>query len=218
MPVIISGIPKVGSPVQIVYSGPENLVESYEMYSGISVHTFHLAQTGVRTEYIPTNLDHYLKARVIFKDGREPEESRYIIVLDTSTDSYEESRISIIGNGLALTDVLPANVDSSRIVADVKRISQSIFIILSTSLAEIPMLDMLGSTLPYHLFKEVTNDSIETLKNHILDTLAAQEPRISVENVEILYDGEHTLSCTIDYTVVNTNIKSSYIYNVSVGD
>ena len=218
MPVIISGIPNVGSPVQIVYSGNSNIVESYEVYSGISAGNFHLAQKGKSAYYVPTNLDKYLKAKVTFSDGREPEESGYVIVLDSSADSYEESRIAIIGNGLALTDVLPLNLDGSKIVSDIKRISQSIFIILSTSLAEIPMLDMLGSTLPYHLFKEVNDDSVGMLRSHILETLAAQEPRIRVSDVEIVYDRQHTLSCTINYVVVNTNIKSSYIYSVSVGD
>ena len=218
MPVIISGVPSIGLPVEVVYSGDKSLVANYEVYSGISTNNFHLAQKGKSAKYIPTNLDRYLKARVLFNDGREPEESGYIVVLESAADSYEESRISIIGNGLALTDVLPPNTDSSRIVSDVKRISQSIFIILSTSLAEIPMLDMLGSTLPYHLFKEVNDENIDMLKNHIIDTLAAQEPRITVNGVDIAYDGEHTLSCTISYTVVNTNIKSSYIYNVSVGE
>ena len=217
MPVIISGIPNIGATVEVVYSGGQSLVESYEIYSGISTQSFHLVQKGKSPRYTPTNIDRFLKARVLFNNGQEPEESGYVNVLANVTNSYEESRISIIGNGLALTDVLPPNMDSSRIVSDVKRISQSIFIILSTSLAEIPMLDMLGSTLPYHLFKEVNDESMSALRETILDTLAEQEPRIRVSDVEVIYDGLHTLSSTINYTIVNTNIKSSYIYNVNVG-
>lgn len=218
MAVVISGIPKIGNRLETVYSGRKEDIAGYAMLSGISLSSMSEAYRGRSPYYIPDGSDRYLQALVYLKGSPVPEESLPVAVIENSPSSYEESKIYIVGNGLALTDVLSPEMAGSRIVSDVKRISQSIFIILSTSLAEIPMLDGLGSTLPYHLFREVTDESIEGLRTAIMETLSAQEPRITVTEVEIAYDGEHTLACTIRYIISNSNIQSSYIYNVSTGD
>ena len=217
MAVIISGVPNVGSRIEIAYSGNKSEVSSYRILSGISRNEMNLVYVGDSPFYVPSSSDSYLKAQVILTDSTI-QESPVVTVIENPVNAYEESKIFIVGNGLSLTDVLNPNVANSKIVSDVKRISQSIFIILSTSLAEIPMLDSLGSTIPYHLFKEITPESIESLRTTIEETLAMQEPRITVTEVEILYDGEHTLSSTVRYVVANSNIKSSYIYNVTTGD
>lgn len=217
MAVILSGVPTVGNTIEIVFSGEKAYIERYAIFSGISLSEMKIVQEGSSPYYRPSSADRYLKASVRLTDGTE-EYSNLIAVVTNDVSSYEESKISIVGNGLSLTDVLPENVSGSKVVSDVKRVSQSIFIILSTSLAEVPMLDTLGSTIPYHLFKEVTDNSIQSLRETIMNSLADQEPRIEVTDIEIVYDGEHTLGCTINYFISNTNIKSSYIYNVSVGD
>lgn len=217
MAVIISGVPNVGSRIEIVYSGNKSEVSSYCILSGISRNEMNLVYVGDSPFYVPSSSDNYLKAQVILTDNTI-QESPVVTVIENPVNAYEESKIFVVGNGLSLTDVLNPNVANSKIVSDVKRISQSIFIILSTSLAEIPMLDSLGSTIPYHLFKEVTPENIESLRATIEETLAMQEPRITVTDVEILYDGEHTLSSTVRYVIANSNIKSSYIYNVTTGD
>lgn len=217
MAVILSGVPNIGSKLEIIYSGNRSNIALYSIFSGISKNDLRLIYVGESPFYTPSSSDRFLQAKVLLKDNTE-EESLIISVIENAVNTYEESKIFVVGNGLSLSNVLSSNVISSKIVSDVKRISQSIFIILSTSLAEIPMLDTLGSTLPYHLFREVTAENINTLRNTIIETLSMQEPRISVIDVEILYDGEYTLACTIVYTITNSNIKSSYIYNVSVGD
>ena len=184
MPIIISGVPLVGSNLEIKYSGDSTFIEKYEMYSGFSEGLLKLVKSGSSPFYVPSNLDLLLKAKVYLKNG-DVEESNIVQVIKSQTDYYTEARIETVGNGLALTDVLNKNSNCSKVVSDVKRISQSIFIILSTSLAEIPMLDILGSTLPYHLFKEVTDNTIEQLRRTIIDTLNSQEPRISVTSVDV---------------------------------
>lgn len=217
MAVILSGIPTVGNSVEVVYSGESSRVAEYIIWSGIIQDKMKETQQGKSPYYTPTNADRFLKAEVVLDNGLS-ESSGIVAVIANELNSYEESRISVVGNGLSLADVLPENTISSKVVSDIKRISQSIFIILSTSLAEIPMLDTLGTNIPYHLFKEVTENSIESLRETIVNSLSEQEPRIEVSDVDIVYDGEHTLGCTVNYVVTNTNIKSSYIYNVSAGD
>lgn len=217
MAVIISGVPTVGSVVEVVFSGEKAYIDEYTILSGISKTEMKIVQRGKSPYYTPSNSDRYIRAVITLTNGLS-ESSNIVAVIENELNSYEESKISVVGNGLSLTDVLPENVSGARVVSDVKRVSQSIFIILSTSLAEIPMLDTLGSTLPYHLFKEVTENSVQSLREAIETSLADQEPRINVTEVEIVYDGAHTLGCTIHYIITNTNIKSSYIYNVSAGD
>ena len=213
--VIFAGIPTVGSALKIISSSDKE-VSFYLVLSGINKNHLELVSKSKTNRYTPQTTDGFIQAVVQYSDN-STESSEIIKVIHKVITPYEKAKIATVGSGLALRNVLQTNQEGSLIVSDVDRVSQSIFIILSTSLSEIPMLPMLGSNLPYSLFKEATEQTMEQIRQEIQTALATQEPRIKVYEVTTYYDLDHTIYCTINYLITNTNIKSSYIYNIAVG-
>lgn len=80
---------------------------------------------------------------------------------------------------------------------------------------EVPMIPNLGRDLAdLLLFEGVTDPLLDLIKIEVVSAITSQEPRVNLTDVTVDYDGDHTISVRVNYNIKNTNIKSSYIYNV----
>lgn len=222
MAVVFKGIPKVGhkAEIQVADADSRRKIACYFVYGGntpdFPLDDLHLRMKSEQPFYVPKAYDNFLLAEAEYSDGFREKSLFPVKVIREQDIYYTESRISVVGNGLSLSEPFIENSQESNIVSDVDRINQSIFIILSTSPSEIPMMTYLGSTISNHLFKAANSGTLKSLQEDIKRAIIQQEPRVTVTDVTSVYDGLYTINTTVSYTINNTNIKSTFLYETAV--
>ena len=222
MTVIFKGIPKVGQRIEIQVTSYDSWWKPvrYRVYGGntpdISDDQKYFRMESEQPFYVPKPYDSFLLAEAEYSDGYRERSPFPAKVIREQDIYYTESRISVVGSGLSLSEPFIENSQESNIVSDVDRINQSIYIILSTSPSEIPMMTYLGSTISNHLFKPAVSGTLKSLQEDIKRAITQQEPRVTVTDVISSYDGLYTIETKISYTINNTNIKSTYLYETAI--
>lgn len=99
-------------------------------------------------------------------------------------------------------------------VSDEEDVRQSLEIILSTQAGERTMLADFGSDLYHSLFEEVDQELMNRLTDTISDVILQYEPRISLEQVEVL-QSEHSgsvLLVSLHYIIRAVNSRYNMVY------
>lgn len=222
---LLVGRTKVNSELVVSLSSDsgKQVTANYEwfrssVYDG--VYTKIVGESG--PTYTITFNDSYIKCLVTGTGEFSGQVFTNTVVVDsrsTPVESLESiSKISTVGSGLNLSPMVSEVSGTSNIVSDIARINQSIHIILSTAKKEVPMIPELGSNIHLMIFEGVTGSLLDMIRLEVESALISQEPRINIIEVLVDYDGDHTIPVTVKYSIKNTNIKSSYIYNVNLDD
>ena len=126
----------------------------------------------------------------------------------------EDLTKSFLGNGWAFPPSFDKHTKSVEMVGGEKDIEQSIKIILETIPGERVMYPEFGCGINKFVFESKDVTHITMLKDTIYDALLFHEPRIKVENIEVLNDDDINglLKIHIAYTVIITNSRSNIVY------
>lgn len=120
---------------------------------------------------------------------------------------------SFLGRGWGFPPTFNRNIASVEMVSDIEDIQQSLQIILSTSLGERVMHPNFGCELKTYLFEEISQSLLTEITGIVRDALLYHEPRINLENVEILLSNEEgLLLINIEYTIRTTNSRFNLVY------
>lgn len=228
----ITGNNKVGSELSVIIV-PTNISNEYQYKWYRS-----LVYDGDYEEIIgfnePTYIiglnDRYLSCQVTLGD-----ESVITNIFCVDQLSNQENTSNLlndtqinVGNGLNFNSIVSKISGASSIVSNVARINQSIQLILGTAHGEVPMMPSFGSYLHQYIFELTTDDTLSMLEEEVKSCLGEQEPRITVLEVTATYDdtttnlskdlSDHTVYITIEYSIVGTNVMSSYIYQIDPDD
>jgi len=125
--------------------------------------------------------------------------------------------LNVVGRGIDF----PLRYNNTQVVGTLEtstageRISDSIHIILATSIGERPFNLEFGSKLPRLVFEP--NDEIlqRLLVHYTYEALQRWEKRIEITNVTLttnLRGDANTIGVTIFYVIRNSHIKGSYVY------
>lgn len=221
----IIGDNKVGSTVSVVAfsNSSEEVTAHYQWYRSSIYDGKYSKIIGIEgNQYRISPSDKYIKCLVVGYDNFENTVETNILVVDqsgysASKDDYTNSKLSMIGNGLYYDKLVSDVSGQGNIVSDIKRINQSIMLILSMALGEVPMLPDLGTNIHKMIFNGATPENNELIRVEVENRLREQEPRIDLLSVEANYDDEHSVNIIVNYQVKNTNIKSRYIHNIDSG-
>lgn len=114
---------------------------------------------------------------------------------------------------------------SLRIASGATLINQSIAMILGSVMNERFFNPTFGSKLPNILFDGYEPAFQDLAETYIKQALFEQEPRISVTDIQFAFEkqsyekgGQNKVSITIKYKILDTNITSSTVYEMSVSE
>ena len=119
-----------------------------------------------------------------------------------------------LGRGWSFPPAFYAGGADVAMVSGEQDISQSLKIILSTSLNERIMHADFGCELSQYLFEEIDQSMVNGLRGVVSDAILNHEPRIRVEEIEIRDSAAESglLIISIDYLVRSTNNRYNMVY------
>lgn len=119
-----------------------------------------------------------------------------------------------LGRGWSFPPVFYAGGAHVALVAGEEDISQSLKVLLSTSLSERIMHADFGCDLSRFLFEEIDQSLLNDLRSTVSDAILNHEGRIQVEEVDIQATGsdEGLLLISVDYLVRTTNNRFNLVY------
>ena len=121
---------------------------------------------------------------------------------------------SFLGTGWSFPPTFDRDSAQVQMVSDQTDVLQSIQIILSTQPGERTLQPGFGCDLSQFLFAQISQSLVTSIRGVITDALIFHEPRIDVNEVEIIesevQDG--ILHINIDYTIRSTNTRYNMVY------
>ncbi len=121
---------------------------------------------------------------------------------------------SFLGTGWSFPPTFDRDTSQVQMVPDQIDVLQSIQIILSTQPGERTLQPGFGCDLSQFLFAQVSQNLVTSIRGVITDALLFHEPRIDVNEVNIIeseaQDG--LLHINIDYTIRSTNTRYNMFY------
>ena len=121
---------------------------------------------------------------------------------------------AFLGTGWTFPPTFDRNAASAMMSSGVTDIRESLWILLSTSLGERPMLATYGSSLWDKVFTTLTTTTANQIRDLIAKAILQWEPRIDAETIAIteLDPEQGLLQISIDFVVRQTNVRSNLVY------
>ncbi len=124
-----------------------------------------------------------------------------------------EENNAFLGKGWSFPPQFFMNGSEVEMVGGEEDIRQSLHILLATSLGERTMFSSYGCDLSNYVFEEVDQSLINGLRGLVSDAILNNEPRITVDEVEIgAGPAEGLVLIAVDYTVQSTNNRYNLVY------
>lgn len=121
---------------------------------------------------------------------------------------------SFLGRGWAFPPAFTHGGGEVELVAGATDVAQSLQIIFATEPGERPMREAFGSSLRRHMFAEIDQTLLTSVRGAILDAILVFEPRVQLEGLEIV-ESEDTaglLTISLHYTLRGTNSRYNLVY------
>lgn len=120
-----------------------------------------------------------------------------------------------LGIGWAFPPSFDAEIGVVKLVEAQEDIQQSIGILLSTALGERVMRPDFGCNLKVFQFEPMNSGFLAYMRDLVYKALVLHEPRIRVENIQIVADEqwEGKLLIIIDYFIRRTNSRNNFVYD-----
>ena len=121
---------------------------------------------------------------------------------------------SFLGTGWGFPPTFNNKDGSVQMVSEEEDIKQSLKIILLTSYGERIMYPYFGSNLSEAVFDTMDSVTINTIKDNIQQAILEFEPRVSLNNVEVVIDDAYNgkLLITLDYTIRLINVRTNMVF------
>lgn len=130
---------------------------------------------------------------------------------------------SFLGRGWAFPPAFDLETGGVEMVSDIEDITQSLNILLSTSLGERVLQPDYGCNLDSYMFDSLNNSLIGIIKHHVENAILYCEPRIIAEKVDVtgpdsteLFEGKFTI--TVEYTIPEINSRFNYVYDYYINE
>lgn len=130
----------------------------------------------------------------------------------------ENSKNTFLGTGWVFPPTFNKTTGTVEMVSDEEDISQSLTILLSTSLGERVMQPDYGCNLNDYVFEGLNSTTIGYIKERVANSILYYEPRIVAERIEVTSAGsvdnlEGRFFIEITYTIPGTNSRFNYVYD-----
>ena len=121
---------------------------------------------------------------------------------------------SFLGTGWSFPPTFDRDIAQVQMVSNETDVLQSIQVILSTQPGERTMQPGFGCDLNQFLFAQISQSLITSIRGVITDALLFHEPRIDVNEIEIVESESQDgiLHISIDYTIRSTNTRYNMVY------
>lgn len=128
--------------------------------------------------------------------------------------NVQEATLSFIGTGWSFPPRFSKAAGDLVMVSDVEDITESLSILLSTSMGERIMVPSYGSNLQNYIFEPMGQSMLSFIENLIYEAILYHEPRIKLNKVTLDTSNyvEGKLLIGIDFTVSSTNSRYNYVY------
>ncbi|NEQ54473.1 MAG: GPW/gp25 family protein [Leptolyngbya sp. SIO3F4] len=125
-----------------------------------------------------------------------------------------EDRKEYLGTGWSFPPTFDREAQRARLVSAEEDISQSLQILLSTSLGERVMQPSYGCDLSDLLFETLTPTVASGIKERVRTAILYHEPRIRVNRLDLSLDGQlqGVVLIEVDYTIISTNSRFNSVY------
>lgn len=132
--------------------------------------------------------------------------------LNSRNAQLDDTQLAGIGKGLLFDNPFSSTSGRTNTNVGFDRINQSLDIIFSTVLKEVPMLPILGSTLDSFLFETIDGILDEYLELAINDAITKLEPRIVLLATNISHEEKdnNKIIITLEYRLTKTNICNQF--------
>ena len=128
----------------------------------------------------------------------------------------DKSQIANIGKGLSFYNTFSSVTGGTNTNEGVERIKQSIEMVFSVVVGEMPILLLLGSDLPRKLFEPNDEKLHNSLQVRLEDTINYLEPRVRIRSIDVSGDDD-IVYIKIDGVLRNSNITFSFDYELTRG-
>ncbi|WP_299458838.1 GPW/gp25 family protein [uncultured Microscilla sp.] len=121
---------------------------------------------------------------------------------------------TFLGIGWAFPPTFDKRIKSVKMVSEEEDIRQSLFVLLSTKQGERIIYPDYGSDIQSMIFEPIDVNTTTYLKETIRRAVLNFEPRISLEEVNVVQDAEEEglLLVTLVYTIRKTNTRTNMVY------
>lgn len=128
--------------------------------------------------------------------------------------NVQEATLSFIGTGWSFPPRFSKTAGDLVMVSDIEDITESLSILLSTSMGERIMVPSYGSNLQDYIFEPMGQSMLSFIENLIYEAILYHEPRINLNKVSLDTSNyvEGKLLISIDFTVSSTNSRYNYVY------
>lgn len=128
--------------------------------------------------------------------------------------NVQEATLSFIGTGWSFPPRFSKTAGDLVMVSDIEDITESLSILLSTSMGERIMVPSYGSNLQDYIFEPMGQSMLSFIENLIYEAILYHEPRIKLNKVSLDTSNyvEGKLLISIDFTVSSTNSRYNYVY------
>jgi phage baseplate assembly protein W len=125
-----------------------------------------------------------------------------------------ENNNAFLGQGWGFPPQFFAGGAAVEMVAGEEDIKQSLGILLSTALKERVMFPAYGCDLSHYQFAEIGQQLINSLSATVSDAILLNEPRIVVDEVNVVQDNDELglLLISIEYVIASTNNRYNMVY------
>jgi phage baseplate assembly protein W len=125
-----------------------------------------------------------------------------------------DNEVGFLGRGWSFPPEFFSGGAEVEMAAGEEDIRQSLQILLATATGERTMFSSYGCELSRYLFEEVDQSLFNGLRSVVSDSILNNEPRITVDNVDIDQSGNEAglLLITVDYTISATNNRYNLVY------
>jgi phage baseplate assembly protein W len=121
---------------------------------------------------------------------------------------------TFLGVGWKFPPSFDRKTGSIMLVSEEEDIKESLYILLSTKPGERVMMPDYGCDLSRMVFQSIDSSLITEMESLIKNSILYFEPRIIVNEIDIIQDNETDglLNITVNYTVRKTNKRSNMVY------
>ncbi len=120
---------------------------------------------------------------------------------------------SFLGTGWGFPPTFNKSRKSVEMLSGEEDILSSLHILMTTSLGERVLRSKYGSRVPSMIFEPMDSSQRALLRQHIKDSIALYEPRVTNVNVEVQMDYlEGRVDILVEFTVVATNNRRNFVY------
>lgn len=125
-----------------------------------------------------------------------------------------EDRKAYLGTGWSFPPTFDREARRARLVSAEEDISQSLQILLSTSLGERVMQPSYGCDMRDLLFETLTPTVASGIKERVRTAILYHEPRIRVNRLDLSLEDQlrGVVLIEVDYTVISTNSRFNAVY------